>query len=105
MNVLEYIEAGGMVKTSSGYNVSIILSDDEKYPIHGTILKCGITEYNIHCKWDKNGLPHNLPETHGFELNPVVKEVIYHVVHRSELKMYNDICEFETKELKKKRTL
>ena len=103
MNVLEYIENCGSVRTSSGEPVEVYLSDNEEYPIHGYVLKVlpnGV-QIKTDCKWDSNGIPINPAENHGLELNPLIKQTIRHIVHRNRLSEYDNIFDFEREELKR----
>lgn len=94
MNILEFVEQGGEVLTSSGHKVSLILSDDEEYPLIGTVDNLGSNGYNYPCKWDRYGFPFNPTMNHSLELNPTVKEINYRLVNRRKLESYTDITEF-----------
>lgn len=103
MKIIDYIELGGLVKTASGHWVDAYLSDDDKYPIYGSIIDFGSKDHCMDCKWDENGLPENLPTNHGLDLNPVVEEVIYHTIKRNRLSDYDCIYDFQDQELEKKK--
>lgn len=94
MNILEFVEQGGNVKTSNGNDVHVLLSDDEHYPIYGTVVSKH-TGNNFECKWDENGIPYNLPETHGWELHPVVEIKTYTLINKSILGIFTNIQEFK----------
>ena len=94
MNILEFVEQGGEVVTSSGHKVSLILSDDEQYPLIGTVDNFGSIGYNYPCKWDKYGFPSSPTMNHSLDLNPTVKETKYRLVNRKKLELYTDITEF-----------
>lgn len=96
MNILEYIENGGTVKTSSGHFVDCYLSDDEVYPIHGNVKDFGSFGFKYFCRWTADGIPENLPTTHGLDLNPTLERIVYDIFSRKELSKYESI--FELKE-------
>lgn len=81
MNMLEWVESGGRVKTANGCAVDVYLSDDEEFPIAGTVRAVVPFE----CMWDAQGNPHRLPLTHGLALIAVVPVTTYRNLSRREL--------------------
>lgn len=81
MNMLEWVESGGAVKTANNLTVSAYLSDDDQYPIAGRV--AGRPEFE--CQWDCDGRPWRLPTTHGLQLLAIEPVTTYRVVTNAEL--------------------
>lgn len=92
MNMLEYIRNGGLCRSASGHD--FVLSGFEKgskYPVKGFLL---MNNYNYPCEWTEDGVPHNLPYSHGLNLMPVIPVVTYKMVSNQLLSRYMNIEDF-----------
>ena len=92
MTLLEYIQNSGKCKSKSGHwFVFKHFKLDEKYPIKGYLK---MKDYDFPCEWTEDGVPKNLPYTHGLDLMPVVPVVDYKMVDKSTLSNYQYVQDF-----------
>jgi len=94
MNIADYIKQGGKCKSKSGHWFILDSIKYEKYPIKGWLLM-NDGKYYYPCRWDEDGVPHNLPYTHGLELMPVIPVTTYRMVDKKLLSRYLTAEEFE----------
>lgn len=93
MNIYEFIEQGGKVKTSSGHEV-IIRNLNEVSNTEFTIFgEVQIANTCFDCFWNKDGLPHKLPLTHGLNLNPYIPRIVFDKVPNEVLRSAKTIEE------------
>jgi hypothetical protein len=96
MNIYEFIEQGGKVKTASGHEVTICNLNEvsnTEFHIFGSISMAG-TKFD--CFWNKDGFPHKLPLTHGLNLNPYVEKIVYELVDKDQFRNARHIKEIQT---------
>ena len=93
MNILEYIKDGGKCKSfANNWFILSEIDEEHEYPIKGFLL---INGKSYPYRWTKEGVPHNLPYTHGLNLMPVVEITTYKSVSASELLKYDNREDFE----------
>ena len=93
MNLLEYIKQGGKCKSNAGHWFVLSGFDEgEEYPINGFLI---INNKSYPYKWTENGIPHNLPYTHGLDLVPVIEVSSYKSVSKKLLSEYEFIDDFQ----------
>ena len=93
MNIYEFIEQGGKVKTSAGHEVMIRNLNEVKnseFHIFGEVYMAG-TKFD--CFWNKDGQPHKLPLTHGLNLRPYIPKIIYRSVGKEKFKSAKNMFE------------
>lgn len=91
MNILDYILNGGSCKSKSGHWFHLDrINSNQEYPISGWLhINDNFYRYN----WNENGVPENLPYTHGLDLMPVITITSYKMLTLEELSNYNSIKE------------
>lgn len=92
MNLLEYIKDNGKCKSASGHWFTLTELTNEWYCIRGYLTMDNGFSFN--CEWDREGVPRNLPYTHGLNLMPVVSMTKYKVVDTKELHKYSSVEQF-----------
>lgn len=99
MNILDFIKGNGKCKSASGHWFVLTELVDEWYCIKGYLeMENG---FRFKCEWDREGVPRNLPYTHGLNLMPVVSITKYKVVDTKELEKYTSVESFnQEQELK-----
>ena len=93
MNILQFLKEGGLCKSKAGHWFVLDTINDEQYPIKGWLTINGL---NYRYEWTEEGLPHNLPYTHGLDLMPVIGEVSYRTINKDILKKSDNIQHFTT---------
>lgn len=94
MNIADYVKKGGKCKSKSGHWFILDCVKYEEYPIKGWLLVNNGTHY-LPCRWTEDGVPHNLPYTHGLDLIPVVPVTTYKMVDKKILSNCDTMSEFE----------
>jgi hypothetical protein len=93
MNILEYIKSGGKCKSmADNWFILSEIEEGEEYPIKGFLV---INGKSYPYRWTEEGVPHNLPYTHGLNLMPVVEVVNYKSINPKELSKYSNREDFE----------
>lgn len=92
MNILEYVKNGGVCKSKSGHFFVLNgIENGAEYPITGYLQ---MENYKYPCKWTENGVPHNLPYSHGLDLMPVISIVSHKMIDKEILSRYMTVEEF-----------
>ena len=92
MTLLEYIKQGGKCKSKAGYWFTLSKFGTGEYPIEG-LLSINGEQYPY--RWTEDGIPENLPYTHGLDLMPIIKVTTYKMVKKGNLSRYMTREEFE----------
>mgnify|MGYP003338343288 CR=1 FL=1 len=92
MKLIDFIKDGGLCKSKSGHWFRLSGFQSGNYPISGFLQ---INDRWYEYQWSEDGVPINLPYTHGLDLMPLVEEISYKMVNKNILEECENINQFK----------